>query len=349
MACTIARQQEGGGPLLTSPLTTGEKEQLAVEEAAIQHEFKLTVEAKLRIGQHLSTIYNEQLFRGDGTQSWENYLKAELPRLMGLRDDSKNVWTPQTATLWRQTWEVRHMLAKAGWEGEMPSLRSVQYGLGSLLPRVRDAAGSGSRWTRLDEDGDTSALLLTWEEALRCKESGGSPNLGANVKKVLEPVREKWEAEGIKRSNRGLVGVTYSKEAIIPEVVLQQASEPEPTPKPFKAVVQPSSDCVAFSEADEQAQKLASMAHDYSKALIALERAMSDVKVQVDRIKYTKGTQYLAQIRRWQPSGELLSNYAANDVERLQGVYNLLRGIVKDATSSEPPADPLANITLEVN
>jgi hypothetical protein len=67
--------------LLESPLSPAEAAQLQSCELAIELAGKDRLEKALIIGEKLSTIYNEALFRGaDGGRRWEQWLKERLPR-----------------------------------------------------------------------------------------------------------------------------------------------------------------------------------------------------------------------------------------------------------------------------
>ena len=88
--------------LLDSPLTDVETKELEACELQIELAGKDRLEKALIIGEKLSTIYNNALFRGEGGRSWVEWVEQRLPELLPEAD--KTDWADDR----RGLYEVRH-------------------------------------------------------------------------------------------------------------------------------------------------------------------------------------------------------------------------------------------------
>jgi hypothetical protein len=197
-ALAVVEPQEAVS-LLESPLSPAEAAQLQSCELAIELAGKDRLEKALIIGEKLSTIYNEALFRGaDGGCGWEQWLKDRLPKLLPEAEGRSSDWADGRRLLWEQ----RNLLSSwTGPRADLPSGTKVASSLASLVPR-RFSASAGWNPAILDDPDAAEGIAKVWELACTNAESNQRRNgpTAEDVRAAREELRPTLEQKGLIRS-----------------------------------------------------------------------------------------------------------------------------------------------------
>jgi hypothetical protein len=152
------------------------------------------------LGSVLSYIYNNRLFRGDdGRQSWEDYVKHELPQWL--------CYAPSIdmADRQRMLYEAQTLLACTN-AGRLPSTARHVDALRPLIPRhnLRHKAGTGGSWNPVifDDPDAAEGIAKVWELACRNADQSQRRNgpTAKDVRAAREELRPTLEQKGLIRS-----------------------------------------------------------------------------------------------------------------------------------------------------
>jgi len=154
------------------------------------------------IGAALSHIYNHKLYRGDnGKQSWEDYVKAELPDWL---KDTPSIETVDKAKALHESQVLLSQCQLA--PSYLPSKLSQAKELFGLIPRqeLRHTEGTGGRWAPaiLDDPDAAEGIAAVWELACTNAEANQRRNgpTAEDVRSAREELRPTLEQKGLIRS-----------------------------------------------------------------------------------------------------------------------------------------------------
>jgi hypothetical protein len=197
-ALAVVEPQEAVS-LLESPLSPAEAAQLQSCELAIELAGKDRLEKALIIGEKLSTIYNEALFRGaDGGCTWEQWLRDRLPKLLPEAEGKATSWGDGRRLLWEQ----RKLLSSTTDRGAQP-LESIKVAdsLKALIPR-KFSGPAGWNPAILDDPDAAKGIAKVWELACTNAEANQRRNgpTAEDVRAAREELRPALEQQGLIRS-----------------------------------------------------------------------------------------------------------------------------------------------------
>jgi hypothetical protein len=197
-ALAVVEPQEAVS-LLESPLSPAEAAQLQSCELAIELAGKDRLEKALIIGEKLSTIYNEALFRGaDGGCAWEQWVEDRLTKLLPDEATGKTAW----ADYRRWLWESRSLLSPSPGRGAQPPVSFKQAeALTALIPR-KFSASAGWNPAVLDDPEAAEGIAKVWELACTNAEANQRRNgpTAEDVRAAREELRPALEQQGLIRS-----------------------------------------------------------------------------------------------------------------------------------------------------
>jgi hypothetical protein len=344
--------------LLESPLSPAETAQLQSCELAIELAGKDRLEKALIIGEKLSTIYNEALFRGaDGGCAWEQWLKKRLPKL--LPDEVGDGVNQSWADTRRSFYEARQLLRSLQLQGGLlpSSLRSA-ISLTALIPR-RFSGSSGWNPAILDDPDAAEGIAKVWKLACQNAEANQRRN-GPTVEDVCaarEELRPALEQQGLIRS-----APTSFQAATAARVEAARQRTVDVTPanaERFKEIMASIRDTKAERTAkvevdhvreqldaaeQEQRHELEEQVRHYNRRLHDAGTAIHDLLGYLQTLSRTHGTQLLDEMRGINVLGLIT---VGDDMQRLQEMGTELMDAVKLARTSDPSTGINAQ-TIEV-
>lgn len=341
----VATEEALGLP--SGPLSESEKR----DRDNHHHKIKACSEG---IGAALSHIYNNLLFRGDdGSQSWEGYVKDELPRWL-----NEELSLSQADTR-RALYEVRSLIpAGENSSRVMPEKLGQAKELAPLIPRrIERLPLTGGPWNPaiLDDPGQAQGIAKVWELACRNAEQNQrrSGPTADDVRAAREELRPALEQQNLIRSAPAsqVAATAASAQAARQRVI--DVTPPDPAEQERKAAafretmanirataperqarveVQGVKDEVTKAERehqhllDEEVRRYNRCLHDASTAIHALHSYLQNLA----RIH---GTELLGEMRCVAVMGLIT---VGDDMERLQKMGQELMEAVKLARSSDP-------------
>ena len=354
-ALAVVEPQEAVS-LLESPLSPAEAAQLQSCELAIELAGKDRLEKALIIGEKLSTIYNEALFRGpDGGSTWEQWLKERLPKLLPEADGRSTDWGDTR----RQLWEQRQLLLSCKLtRGELPAGVGVAHQLSALIPR-KFARPVGWNPAILDDPSAAEGIAKVWELACTNAETNQRRNgpTAEDVRAAREELRSALEQQGLIRSAPASFQAATAARV---EAARQRTVDVTPanadrfkdtmanirdtkTERTAKVEVDHVREQLDAAE-QQRLHKLQEEVRGYSSNLIAASKAIHGLLGYLQSLSRIHGTQLLDEMRRTDFMGLVT---VSDDMQRLQEMGQELMQAVNLARSSDPPTGINAQ-TIEV-
>jgi hypothetical protein len=182
-----------------TPLSLEEATKYKARTLRLELAGKDRLEKALIIGEELSFIYNEELFRGsDGKRTWQEWVATELVQLLPDEATGKVNWADSRRLLW----ESRNLLSSTTRRrAELPSSIRQAEAMAALVPR--DAAGpAGWQPAILDDPDAAEGLAKVWDLACQNAERSQRKNgpTGEDVRAAREELRPTLEQKGLIRS-----------------------------------------------------------------------------------------------------------------------------------------------------
>ena len=309
------------------------------------------------IGSALSYIYNSRLFRGDdGKQSWEDYVKHELPQWLC---DAPSI---DTADRQRMLYEAQTLLACTN-AGRLPSTARHVDALRPLIPRrdLRHEAGTGGSWypAILDDPAAAEGIAKVWNLACRNADQNQRRNgpTAEDVRAAREELRPALEQQGLIRSApASFQAATAARvEAARQRTVDVTPANAERFKETMASIRDTKSERTAKAEVDHVREQLDAAEHQrlhelqeevrgYSSNLIAASKAIHGLLGYLQSLSRIHGTQLLDEMRRTDFMGLVT---VSDDMQRLQEMGQELMQAVNIARSSDPPTGINAQ-TIEV-
>jgi hypothetical protein len=326
------------------------------------------------IGAALSHVYNNLLFRGDdGNQSWESYVRNELPQW--LNEDLSLV----QADTRRALYEVRRLIPVEEIPNRLlPERLSHAKELASLIPRRNERlAVTGGSWNPaiLDDPDRAQGIAKVWELACRNAEQSKRSNgpTADDVRAAREELRPALEEQGLIRSAPvGQVAATAASVQAARQRTIDVApakggraeryedvAHEEQVRRDFRDTMANIRDTkterTAKVEVDHVREQLDAAEHQrlhelqeevrgYSSNLIAASKAIHGLLGYLQSLSRIHGTQLLDEMRRTDFMGLVT---VSDDMQRLQEMGQELMQAVNLARSSDPPTGINAQ-TIEV-
>jgi hypothetical protein len=358
--------------LLESPLSPAESAQLQSCELAIELAGKDRLEKALIIGEKLSTIYNEALFRGaDGGCAWEQWVEDRLTKLLPDEATGKTAW----ADYRRWLWESRSLLSPSPGRGAQPpvSLKQAE-ALTALIPR-KFSASTGWNPAILDDPDAAQGIAKVWELACQNAETNQRRNgpTAEDVRAAREELRPALERQGLIRSapasfqaataarveaaRQRTVDVTPTKggRAERYEDVAHEAQVRRDFCDTMASIRDTKAERTAKVEVNhvreqldaaeqEQRHELEEQVRHYNRRLHDAGTAIHDLLGYLQTLSRTHGTQLLDEMRGIDVLGLIT---VKDDMHRLQEMGTELMDAVKLARTSDPSTGINAQ-TIEV-
>jgi len=342
----VATEEALGLP--SGPMSDSEKR----DRDHIHHKIKAHSEG---IGACLSHVYNNLLFRGDdGNQSWESYVKDELPQW--LKEDL----SLSQADTRRALHEVRSLIP-AGENSNrlLPERLSHAKELAPLIPRRNERLPvTGGSWNPaiLDDPAAAEGITKVWELACqnaKSKQRRDGPT-AEDVRSAREEMRIELDREGLIRSapasqaaataaaaRQRTVDVTPANAERFKETMANiRDTKAERTAKVEVDYVREQLDAAE----QDQRHELEEQVRHYNRRLHDAGTAIHDLLGYLQTLSRTHGTQYLDQMRCIDVLGLIT---VGDDMQRLQEMGTELMDAVKLARTSDPSTGINAQ-TIEV-
>lgn len=301
------------------------------------------------IGAVLSHIYNKRLFRGDdGKQSWEEYVKHELPQWLG---DTPSI---DTVDKTKALYESQSLLSRCqSSPRSLPATLSHAKELFALIPRkeLRHTSGSGGRWAPaiLDDPDAAEGIAKVWE--LACKNAKANQRCNGptaeDVRAAREELRPALEQQGLIRSApASFQAATAARvEAARNRTVDVTPADQERFKETMAKIRETKAERQAKVEVDHVRQQLEASEqqeqHELEEEVRQYNRRLHDASVAIhsllgylQTLSRVRGTQYLDEMRSIEVLGLITVN---DDIKRLQEAGQELIQAVNLARSSEPP------------
>ena len=339
--------------LLESPLSPAETAKLQSCELVIELAGKDRLEKALIIGEMLSTIYNEALFRGkNGGRRWDDWLRERLPRILPEAEGKSLDWGNNRRFLW----EARTLLASRN----LPASQSLDqvrmaHEIKALIPREKK--GNDGNWypAVLDDPDAAEGIAKVWELACRNADQNQRRDgpTAEDVRSARKELRPALEQQGLIRSAPAsfqaatAARVEAARQRTVdvtpPDPVEQErkaaafrdtmagirATAPERT---AKVEAQGVSDELSKAER-ERRQMLDEEVRHYNRCLTGASKAIHDLLVYLESLSRIHGTQLLDEMRCIDVMGLIT---VSDDMQRLQDMGKELMEAVKLARTSEP-------------
>ena len=343
--------------LLESPLSQAETAKLQSCELAIELAGKDRLEKALIIGEMLSTIYNEALFRGEnGGRRWEDWLRERLPQILPEAEGKSLDWGNNR----RFMWEARTLLASRN----LPASQSLDqvrmaHEIKALIPREKK--GNEGNWypAILDDPEAAEGISKVWELACKNAESNQRRNgpTSEDVRAAREELRPALEQQGLIRSApASFQAATAARvEAARNRTVDVTPSDPAAFRDTMANIRDTKAERTAKVEVDhvreqldaaerQRLHELQEEVRGYSSNLIAASKAIHGLLGYLQSLSRIHGTQLLDEMRRTDFMGLVT---VSDDMQRLQEMGQELMQAVNLARSSDPPTGINAQ-TIEV-
>ena len=335
--------------LLESPLTPQESQELEACELQIELAGKDRLEKALIIGEKLSTIYNNALFRGDGGRSWADWVEQRLPEI--LPEAGKSVdWADDR----RSFFEVRALLTRLQPGETLPASPTSALALKALIPRRYEAKKQG--WNPAELNQPAEGLKAVWQLAQRNavqqqRKNGPTKQDVAAAREELRPqlLEKGWIREAPKafqQSTADRMAAAASRQTVTAETAEQKAERQRVLDEAMaqvKASAPERAQQAKFNQVRdelerperERQQDLEDKVRQYNSKLISCYESIHDLLVFMQTLDRVDGTQYLQDMREIDVAGLIT---VRDDLPRLKGFGEELVQIVQLANSCNPPS-----------
>ena len=334
--------------LLDSPLTPQEIQELEACELQIELAGKDRLEKALIIGEKLSTIYNNALFRGDGGRTWVDWIEQRLPKL--LPEAGGASWAD------RRRWlhEVRTCLSSSGAGGGVPTTADQTEALCALIPRRYDKS---TGWNPSELDQPIEGLKAVWELATKNaqrqqRKNGPTQKDVADAREELRPqlLEKGWIREAPKAFQQStadrMAAAAASRQTVTAETAEQTAERQRVLDEAMaqvKASAPERAQQAKFNQVRdelerperERQQDLEDKVRQYNSKLISCYESIHDLLVFMQTLDRVDGTQYLQDMREIDVAGLIT---VRDDLPRLKGFGEELVQIVQLANSCNSPS-----------
>lgn len=336
-----------------TPLSSEEATKYKARTLRIELAGKDRLEKALIIGEELSGIYNEELFRGsDGKRTWEEWVATELVELLPDEATGKVSW----ADTRRWLWESRKLLSSSTRRrAELPSSIRQAEAMAALVPR--DAAGpAGWQPAILDDPDAAQGIAKVWELACVNAERNQRKNgpTAEDVRAAREELRPALEQQGLIRSAPAsfqaatAARVEAARQRTVTVAAVDPAEE-ERKAAAFRDTMANIRDTKAERQAkvevdhvreqldaaeQQHRHELEEEVRHYNRRLHDASKAIHELLVYLQTLSRVHGTQYLDDMRGIEVLGLIT---VQDDVQRLQEAGNELVQAVNLARSCEPP------------
>lgn len=335
----VANEEALGLP--SGPMSDSEKR----DRDNHHHKIKACAEG---IGAALSHVYNNRLFRGDdGTQSWEEYVRVDLPQWLG---ENPSV---DTADKTRALHEAQVLLARCQLAPSLlPSRLSHAKELFGLIPREdkRHDSGTGGRWLPaiLDDPDAAQGIAKVWELACQNAERNQRRNgpTAEDVRAAREELRPALEQQGLIRlAPASFQAATAARvEAARQRTVDVTPANAERFKETMAKIRDTKAERTAKVEVDhvreqldaadrKQQQTLEQEVRTYNARLHDASKAIHELLGYLQTLSRTHGTQLLDEMRCIDVLGLIT---VKDDMPRLQEMGQELMAAVRLAQSLEP-------------
>lgn len=335
--------------LLESPLTSQESQELKACELQIEIAGKDRLEKALIIGEKLSTIYNNALFRGDGGRTWADWVEQRLPEI--LPEARKLDW----ADARRFLFEVRKCLDGEFHRDSLPVTTTAAEALCGLIPRRFDKSQGG--WNPSELTERTEGIQSVWELATKNAQQQQRKNGPTiqDVRSAREELRPKllekgWIREAPKAFQQStadrMAAAAASRQTVTAETAEQKAERQRVLDEAMaqvKASAPERAQQAKFNQVRdelerperERQQDLEDKVRQYNSKLISCYESIHDLLVFMQSLDRVNGTQYLQDMRQIDVAGLIT---VRDDLPRLKGFGEELVKIVQLANSCNPPS-----------
>jgi hypothetical protein len=343
--------------LLESPLSQAETAKLQSCELAIELAGKDRLEKALIIGEMLSTIYNEALFRGEnGGRRWEDWLRERLPQILPEAEGKSLDWGNNR----RFMWEARTLLASRN----LPASQSLDqvrmaHEIKALIPREKK--GNDGSWypAILDDRSAAEGIAKVWELACKNAEANQRRNgpIAEDVRAAREELRPALEQQGLIRSApASFQAATAARvEAARQRTVDVTPANAERFKETMASIRDTKAERTAKVEVDQVREQLDAAEQQrrhtleqevrvYNAYLHATSKATHELLGYLQTLSRIHGTQLLDEIRCIDVLGLIT---VKDDMDRLKAIGTELMEAVNLARSSEPASGIHAE-TIEV-
>jgi len=334
-----------------TPLSSEETTKYKARTLRIELAGKDRLEKALIIGEELSCIYNEELFRGlDGKRTWEQWVATELVELLPDEATGKQGWADKR----RWLWESRKLISSSEVGGALPVSLSQADAMASLVPR--NASGpAGWQPAILDDPDAAQGIAKVWELACTNAERNQRKNgpTAEDVRAAREELRPALERQGLIRSApASFQAATAARvEAARQRTVDVTPSDPagqERKAAAFRETMAKIRNTKAERETKvevdhvrqqidaaerEHRHELEEQVRHYNRRLHDASKAIHELLGYLQTLSRTHGTQLLDEMRGIDVLGLIT---VGDDMQRLQEMGTELMAAVKLAQSSDP-------------
>jgi hypothetical protein len=358
-AIAVVESQEAVS-LLESPLSPAETAQLQSCELAIELAGKDRLEKALIIGEKLSTIYNEALFRGEnGGRTWDDWLRERLPRILPEAEGKSLDWGNNR----RFMWEARTLLASRN----LPASQSLDqvrmaHEIKALIPREKK--GNDGSWypAILDDPDAAEGIAKVWELACKNAEANQRRNgpTAEDVRAAREELRPDLERKGLIRSapasfqSATAARVEAARQRTI-DVTPPTPAQQERFKETMANIRDTKAERTAKVEVDHVREQLDAAEREhrhlleeevrvYNGRLHTASKAVHELLSYLENLSRIHGTQLLDEMRCTDVLGLIT---VSDDMDRLKAMGRELMQAVNFARSSDPPTGINAQ-TIEV-
>jgi hypothetical protein len=335
-----------------TPLSSEETTKYKARTLRIELAGKDRLEKALIIGEELSCIYNEELFRGsDGKRTWEEWVATELVQLLPDEATGKINW----ADTRRWLWESRRLISSSEVRGALlPASLAQAEAMASLVPR-KTAGPAGWQPAILDDPDAAEGIAKVWELACTNAEANQRRNgpTAEDVRAAREELRPTLEQKGLIRSAPASfqAATTARVEAAQQRTVNVTAVDPaeqERKAAAFRDTMANIRETKAERQASVEAQGvkdelskaererrhlLDEEVRHYNRCLHGASKAIHELLSYLESLSRIHGTQLLDEMRTVDVLGMIT---VSDDMQRFQVMATELSQAGRLARTSEP-------------
>ena len=335
--------------LLDSPLTATETTELKACELQIELAGKDRLEKALIIGEKLSTIYNNALFRGDGGRTWADWVEQRLPEL--LPEAGKSIdWADDR----RSFFEVRALLTRLQPGEALPASPTSALALKALIPRRYETRNQG--WNPAELDRPAEGIKAVWQLSLKISQKQQRKNgpTKQDVAAAREELRPQLTEQGLIRempkqfqqsTAERMAQAQARRQTVDVKTPEQTAEEKQQFDEIMADVRRRAPEVAAQNRATavkeelnrpskERQAELEDFIRKYNSKLNGAVASVHELLQCLKEISNIHGTEYLDDMRSGNVAGLLT---VQDDLERIRSLGTELMQIAELANSCNPP------------
>jgi hypothetical protein len=333
-----------------TPLSPEETTKYKARTLRIELAGKDRLEKALVIGEELSGIYNEELFRGsDGKRTWQEWVATELVQLLPEESTGKIDWADDR----RFIYETRTLILAQGC-ASAPASTVASRSLQALIPR-RFSGPAGWNPAILDDPDAAEGIAKVWELACSNAESNQRRNgpTAEDVRAAREELRPTLEQKGLIRSAPASFQAataarveaaqqrTVTVAAVDPAEQERKAAEFRQTManiRETKAERQASVEVQGIKDELSKAERerrhlLDEEVRHYNRCLHGASKAIHELLSYLESLSRIHGTQLLDEMRTVDVLGMIT---VSDDMDRFQAMATELAKAGRLARTSDP-------------